>query len=144
MKLESSRKVAAVAAALTILGGAATAHAAGKDDGWYEATAYVIEGETASGTEAKEGIVAADPDVLPLGSRIRLHDAGPYAGEYVVKDKGRKLQGRELDVFVESERQAKEFGERRVRVEVLEYGEGREDARQEPVAEPEKRAPAVR
>jgi hypothetical protein len=38
----------------------------------FEATAYTIEGETASGAQTRKGIVAADPKVLPIGSRIRV------------------------------------------------------------------------
>ena len=36
-----------------------------------EMTAYCTEGETASGEQTRRGIVAAYPEVLPLGSRVR-------------------------------------------------------------------------
>src|SRR5262249_34867368 len=42
----------------------------------FRATAYVAKGRTTAGTKSKEGVVAADPKVLPLGSRIRIVDAG--------------------------------------------------------------------
>jgi 3D (Asp-Asp-Asp) domain-containing protein len=90
----------------------------------YEATAYSIQGRTAAGTSTRRGIVAADPAVLPLGSRIRLHDAGPYSGEYVVEDTGRSIDGREIDIYVPSNAEARRFGRRRVKVEVLRYGPG--------------------
>lgn len=90
----------------------------------FEATAYSIDGETASGTRAREGIVAADPKVLPLGTRIRVVDAGPYSGEYVVRDTGRTIKGREIDVYVDDDREAKRFGRKTVQVEVLSYGDG--------------------
>lgn len=96
--------------------------------GWsqpYEATAYSVEGKTAAGTHTHEGIVAADPNLLPLGTRIRLHDAGPYSGEYVVRDTGREIEGRELDVYLANDQEAKRFGRKSVRVEILEYGDGR-------------------
>lgn len=111
----------------------------------FKATAYAVDGETATGAQTKEGIVAADPDVLPLGSRIRVHDAGPYSGEYVVKDVGRSVDGKHVDLFLESESEAKKFGERTVRVEVLERGPGKPSAAAEkPLPAPEARAPAVR
>jgi 3D (Asp-Asp-Asp) domain-containing protein len=94
--------------------------------GSFEATAYSIEGTTADGTRAREGVVAADPDILPLGSRIRIHGAGPYDGVYVVEDTGRAIRGRELDVYLRSDREAKRFGRKRVRVDVLERGDGRD------------------
>lgn len=85
----------------------------------FEATAYSIEGRTASGDHTREGICAADPDVLPLGTRIRVHDAGAYSGECEIADTGRGIKGRELDIYMASDREAKEFGRKQVRVEVL-------------------------
>jgi 3D (Asp-Asp-Asp) domain-containing protein len=90
----------------------------------FHATAYSIEGKTASGTHTREGIVAADPKVLPLGSRIRVTDAGAYSGEYVVKDTGRAINGHEIDVYLANDREAKQFGKRTVKVQVLERGGG--------------------
>lgn len=85
----------------------------------FEATAYSIEGKTASGAQTREGICAADPDVLPLGSRIRVHEAGDYSGEYLVSDTGRTIKGREIDIYVADDGAAKRFGRKTVRVEVL-------------------------
>ena len=90
----------------------------------FEATAYSIDGETAAGTQAHEGVVAADPRVLPLGSRIRVHDAGEYSGVYVVRDTGPKIKGRTIDLYLRNPGEAKRFGRRTVRVEVLAYGDG--------------------
>jgi 3D (Asp-Asp-Asp) domain-containing protein len=91
----------------------------------FEATAYSIEGKTASGTRSRRGVVAADPDVLPLGSRIRVHDAGSYSGEYVVQDTGPAVQGREIDIYLANDAEAKRFGRRTVQVEVLDWGKKR-------------------
>lgn len=91
----------------------------------FTATAYTIEGKTASGAQTREGICAADPAVLPFGSRIRVDGAGQYSGEYVVKDSGRKIDGHELDLYIANDAEAKRFGKRRVQVEVVRYGGGR-------------------
>lgn len=85
----------------------------------FVATAYSIDGTTASGTRVREGVVAADPSVLPLGSRIRLRDAGRYSGEYVVKDTGAQIKGHRIDIYVPDSAEAVRFGRREVRVEVL-------------------------
>ena len=95
------------------------ASSAGKAAGVYTATAYSVEGETASGRTAQKGIVAADNDVLPLGTRIRITGAGRYSGEYTVADTGRKLSGREIDIYMPNDAEAKRFGKKRVRVTVL-------------------------
>ena len=85
----------------------------------FEATAYSIEGKTASGDHTREGLCAADPDVLPLGTRIRVHDAGSYSGECEIADTGRAVKGQEIDIYMASDREAKQFGRKQVRVEVL-------------------------
>ena len=89
----------------------------------FEATAYADHGVTASGHETRKDTAAADPRVLPLGTRVRVTGAGAYSGEYVVRDTGREVAGHRLDIFVPDERAAKRFGRKRVRVEVLRWGE---------------------
>jgi len=85
----------------------------------FEATAYSIEGTTASGATTRKGICAADPAVLPLGTRIRVHEAGEYSGEYLVSDTGRTIKGREIDIYLANDAAAKRFGRKKVRVEIL-------------------------
>ena len=86
----------------------------------FEATAYSVTGTTASGMQARPGTVAADPTVLPLGSRIRVHGARAYSGVYTVTDTGPAVKGREIDIFIPDGAEAKRFGRRRVHVEILE------------------------
>jgi 3D (Asp-Asp-Asp) domain-containing protein len=86
----------------------------------FQATAYSVEGQTASGKQTREGrTVAADPSVLPLGTRIEVKGAGSYDGVYVVHDAGRKIKGREIDIFIDAPAEAKQFGKKPVRVRVL-------------------------
>jgi 3D (Asp-Asp-Asp) domain-containing protein len=89
----------------------------------FEATAYTIEGKTASGKQTRRGIVAADPRVLPIGSRIRVTDAASYSGDYEVADTGREIKGHEIDIYIENAAEARRFGRRDVQVEVLQLGE---------------------
>lgn len=118
---------------------------AGSTTRTYRATAYAVKGKTAGGTHPKEGAVAADGKLLPLGSKIRLCDAGEYSGVYVVTDKGRKIHGAKLDLFLASAREAKRFGKRTVKVAVLEHGEGTQAAaKAEPAPPPREKAPALR
>jgi 3D (Asp-Asp-Asp) domain-containing protein len=93
-----------------------------RKNGWqrFVATAYSTEGETASGKQTREGrTVAADPAILPVGTRIQVEGAGPYSGEYVVHDTGPKIKGREIDVFIDDPGEAKRFGRKAVRIRVL-------------------------
>jgi 3D (Asp-Asp-Asp) domain-containing protein len=95
----------------------------------FEATAYTLEGQTASGAPTRDGVVAADPRVLPLGTRIRVSGAGQYDGEYVVTDTGREIKGNEIDIYIRNNAEAKRFGRQQVQVEVLEKGNGKRAAR---------------
>jgi 3D (Asp-Asp-Asp) domain-containing protein len=99
-------------------------------NGSYIATAYSQAGVTASGIHTDRHVVAADPDVLPIGSRIKIKKAGRYSGEYVVADTGRKIQGRRLDIFMPSEKACTRFGRKRVTVRVLQVGDGTKQATQ--------------
>src|SRR6185503_232544 len=67
---------------------------------YFTATAFSIEGAGASGKWSHPGTVAADRDVLPLNSRIRIYGAGRYSGEYTVEDTGGKVDGHLIDVYM--------------------------------------------
>ena len=81
----------------------------------FSATAYCLKGRTASGGSVRRGIVAADPRVLPLGTRISLN-AGTYTGSYIVADTGGAIRGKKLDIWVSSCSEARRFGRRTVMV----------------------------
>ena len=87
----------------------------------YVATAYSLRGRTASGLLVTKGIIAADPRVLPLGSRVRI-EAGAYSGEYLVADTGGMVRGKRIDIWTPSSREAMRFGRRTVKLTVLSLG----------------------
>jgi len=87
----------------------------------FEATAYSLHGRTASGTQATTGVIAADPRVLPIGSRVRI-EAGTYTGEYIVADTGGAVKGKRIDIWTPSSREAMRFGRRTVKLTVLHLG----------------------
>lgn len=86
----------------------------------YVATAYSLRGRTASGLMVSRGLIAADPRVLPLGSRVRLEVPG-YHGEYLVADTGGLIKGKRIDIWIPSSREAMRFGRRTVKLTVLSY-----------------------
>lgn len=86
----------------------------------YVATAYSLRGRTASGRMVSRGLIAADPRVLPLGSRVRLEHPG-YTGEYLVADTGGMIKGRRIDIWMPASREAMRFGRRTVKLTVLSY-----------------------
>ena len=86
----------------------------------YSATAYSLRGRTASGQTVTRGLIAADPRVLPLGTRVRL-EAGQWSGEYLVADTGGAIRGRKIDIWTPSTREAMHFGRRAVKLTILSY-----------------------
>ena len=84
----------------------------------FKATAYCLKGRTASGGGVRRGIVAADPRVLPLGTRIQITSGG-YSGTYLVADTGGAVRGRILDIWVPSCSEAIRFGRKSVSVSIL-------------------------
>lgn len=79
----------------------------------YIATAYALRGRTASGIKVRRGIVAADPRRHRLGTYIHVN-AGKYSGRYLVADTGGRIIGNRLDIWMESNNEARAFGKRKV------------------------------
>jgi len=98
--------------------GLVTAAKAGMNKGSFSATAYCLQGRTATGGGVHRGIVAADRRVLPMGSKVMLTGGG-YNGVYTVTDTGGGIRGRELDIWVPSCSEARRFGRRSVNVTLL-------------------------
>ena len=76
------------------------------------------DGITASGRPARLGVVAADWEVLPKGTTIKL---SCFPGQtFTVLDKGGAIKGRRVDVWFPTHGAALQFGRKRgVVVEVV-------------------------
>ncbi len=74
------------------------------------------DGMTATNKRARRGYVAADWTVFPPGTRLYI----PGYGEAVVEDRGGAVKGYHLDLFVDSRREALEWGVKQLEVYVLE------------------------
>lgn len=80
-------------------------------------TAYTHTGNrTATGIYPSEGIVAVDPRVIPLGTKLYVENYG-YA---VAADTGSDIIGNRIDVFFNSHNQAINWGKRTIKVQILE------------------------
>ena len=89
----------------------------------FSATAYCKGLVTTSGVAAQTGVVAADPELLPVGSVIEVDSLPPkYNGIYTVMDTGPAVQGRQIDVYMWSCNEALQFGRRPVHLNVLRLG----------------------
>ncbi|USK68618.1 LysM peptidoglycan-binding and 3D domain-containing protein [Peribacillus asahii] len=88
------------------------------------ATAYTADcqgciGTTATGVDLKSNpdakVVAVDPSVIPLGSKVYVEGYG-YA---TAEDTGSAIKGNRVDVFIPNEQDALNWGVKTVKVQVL-------------------------
>lgn len=89
----------------------------------FTATAYCRGTTTASGVNVRSGIAAADPNLLPVGSVVRVDALSErYDGIYTVMDTGPKVHGRHLDIYIWNCDEAVQLGRREMRITVLRMG----------------------
>lgn len=79
-------------------------------------------GITASGTVVRPGVVAVDPNVIPLGTKLYIEstDSTSSYGYAVAEDTGGAIKGNKVDLYFETPTEVKNFGRRKVKVYVLE------------------------
>jgi 3D (Asp-Asp-Asp) domain-containing protein len=76
------------------------------------ATGYSLVGATATGLPVGWGVVAVDPAVIPLGTRMTI----PGYGEGVAADTGGAVQGATIDLWFLTDAQALAWGRRLVTI----------------------------
>jgi 3D (Asp-Asp-Asp) domain-containing protein len=69
---------------------------AGKGQLVVSATCYDLPGSTATGMPVGQGVVAVDPSVIPLGTRMSV----PGYGNGVAADVGSGIQGDTIDLWM--------------------------------------------
>lgn len=72
-------------------------------------------GITASGTVAKKGVIAVDPRVIPLGTKVYV----PGYGVAVAEDTGGAIKGNKIDLCYNTKSEAFSWGVRNVTLYVL-------------------------
>jgi len=81
-----------------------------------QSTAYTYTGRrTATGKTPAVGLIATDPNVIPMGTRLYVEGYG-YA---VAADRGSSIKGDKIDIFLETTQQCLNWGRRTVKVYVL-------------------------
>ena len=76
------------------------------------ATGYSLTGHTATGVSVGYGIVAVDPSVIPLGTRMAV----PGYGEGVAADTGGAIMGSHIDVWFPTRAEALAWGTRTITI----------------------------
>lgn len=78
-------------------------------------------GITASGMAVRKGIIAVDPRVIPLGTRVYVEVAGdtPDYGFAVAADTGGAIKGDLIDLYYDEQGYVDRWGVKRVKVYIL-------------------------
>jgi 3D (Asp-Asp-Asp) domain-containing protein/septal ring factor EnvC (AmiA/AmiB activator) len=79
-----------------------------------DAVAYSLPGYTASGLPVRKGVVAVDPTVIPLGTRLYVPGYGPA----IAADVGTAIKGLIIDLWFPTYEQAAAWGRRTVTITV--------------------------
>ena len=81
-----------------------------------DVVAYHLPGKTASGLPVGVGVIAVDPTVIPLGTRLFVPGYGPA----VAADVGSAIRGNIIDLWMPTTAQARAWGRRTVTITI--YG----------------------
>ena len=73
------------------------------------------DGYTATMTPVREGVIAVDPEVIPLGTQVEIVGLGMFSAE----DRGGLIKGNRVDIFMPSRGEALEYGRQMVEVRVI-------------------------
>lgn len=72
-------------------------------------------GKTATGMTPRVGVVAVDPNVIPLGTKLYIEGYG----HAVAGDTGGAIKGNKIDLFMNTRQECFNFGRRNVTVHIL-------------------------
>jgi 3D (Asp-Asp-Asp) domain-containing protein len=78
-----------------------------------ELTAYCLQGTTRRDRYVRQGIVAADPRLFPLGRYVEVYVGRVYYGRFLVDDTGSRIRNGVLDIWTPTCRDARLFGRQR-------------------------------
>jgi 3D (Asp-Asp-Asp) domain-containing protein len=87
----------------------ATAYTKSREEGTHK-------GITKSGIPVSRGIVSVDPKTIPLGTRLFIEDYG----HALAADTGGAIKDNRIDLYMETKKEAFDFGRRDVKVWIIE------------------------
>ena len=79
-----------------------------------DAVAYHLPGRTASGLPVGKGVVAVDPRLIPLGTKLFV----PGYGRGIAADVGAGIKGRVIDLWMPNDGAARRWGRKTVVITV--------------------------
>lgn len=83
------------------------------------ATSYALDGVSSTGINFSSNpnakVIAVDPGVIPLGSRVMI----PGYGIYIAADTGGSIKGKRIDIHFPTKKAAVNFGRRTLTIRIL-------------------------
>ncbi|BCJ86531.1 3D domain-containing protein [Effusibacillus dendaii] len=82
-------------------------------------------GKTYSGTTVRQGVIAVDPNVIPIGTKVWISgysnpNLPPDGFQAVAEDTGGKIRGNRIDIYIDTDAQGiSQFGVQNVQVRML-------------------------
>lgn len=74
-------------------------------------------GKTCLGTTVRTGVIAVDPNIIPLGTKLYIESLDLIA---IAEDTGGAIKGNKIDIYIPELSRAQKFGKRNLKVYVLE------------------------
>lgn len=111
-EIQASAAIASSDAAPVSVAVPVTAPAAGSRMLTVSSTGYSLPGHASTGVPVGWGVIAVDPSVIPLGTRITV----PGYGEGVAADTGSAVRGADIDLWFPTLAQARAWGRRTVTI----------------------------
>lgn len=87
---------------------------------WYTPAGGVGNGlTTRSGLRVSEELIAVDPSVIPLGSKVEIQYPDGRIQRKLAADTGGAIRGNKVDIFTWSERDAIQNGRQKVKLRIV-------------------------
>jgi uncharacterized protein YabE (DUF348 family) len=82
---------------------------------------HPLFGITRSGMKAKPGVIAVDPELIPLGTKVYVEGVGdvPDYGYAIAADTGGLIKGSIIDIYLENQDLVDNWGRKMVKVYIL-------------------------
>ena len=80
------------------------------------ATAYSGDSTTSTIIRPHWGVIAVDPSVIPYGSIVYIKEFDKY---FVAEDCGGRIIGHRIDIFMDSEKDCREWGVRKITIKIV-------------------------
>ena len=81
-----------------------------------ESTSYCQGSVTATGTQARWGVIAVDPNVIPFGTKVYIPQ---FDKVFIAEDTGGAIKGNKIDIFMENSDDAINWGRRNIDIYIL-------------------------